>query len=168
MRERTVTISSLSKTYSCTGWRIGWAIAPAERTNAIRKVHDFLTVGAPAPLQAAAAVGMAFDADYYNHFMLDYKARRDYMCQALIEAGFKFAVPEGAYYIFADFTELSDLPDVEFAKWLAKEVGVASVPGSSFYHDPALGRRYTRFAFCKRRETLEAAVERLANLRAQV
>ena len=168
MRERTVTISSLSKTWSCTGWRMGWAIAPQEETNAIRKVHDFLTVGAPAPLQTAAALGMAFDADYYNHFMLDYKARRDYLCGALLEAGFKFSIPEGAYYAFADFSDLSDMNDVDFAKWMASDIGVATVPGSSFFHEASLGRKYVRFAFCKRQETLERAVERLSELRAAV
>jgi aminotransferase len=103
MRERTVTISSLSKTFSCTGWRIGYAIAPQAQANAIRKVHDFLTVGAPAPLQAAAAVGYSFDAEYYNRFTAEYKERRDYLSTVLRDVGFTFSVPEGAYYIFADF-----------------------------------------------------------------
>jgi aminotransferase len=168
MRERTVTISGLSKTFSCTGWRLGYAIAPAEQTGAIRKVHDFLTVGAPAPLQAAGAVGLAFDADYYNHMALDYRKRRETLVSALSEAGFRFTVPEGAYYVLADFSELSDLGDTEFATWMAREVGVATVPGSSFYHDRALGRNLVRFAFCKREETLERAAERLAGLRARV
>jgi aspartate/methionine/tyrosine aminotransferase len=168
MRERTVTISGLSKTFSCTGWRIGYAIAPAEQSLAIRKVHDFLTVGAPAPLQAAGAVGMAFGADYYNQMALEYRARRDIIVNALEEAGFRFAVPEGAYYVLADFSDLSSLPDDEFARWLTREIGVAPVPGSSFYHDPALGRHLVRFAFCKKLETLERAGERLANVRAHV
>ena len=168
MRERTVTISGLSKTFSCTGWRLGYAIAPAEQSQAIRKVHDFLTVGAPAPLQAAGAVGMAFGPDYYNHIALDYRARRDVIVHALEEAGFTFSIPEGAYYVLADFSELSTLPDDEFARWLTREIGVAPVPGSSFYHDPALGRKLVRFAFCKKLETLERAGERLANVRAHV
>ena len=168
MRERTVTISGLSKTFSCTGWRLGYAIAPAEQSQAIRKVHDFLTVGAPAPLQAAGAVGMAFGPDYYNHVALEYRARRDVIVRALEEAGFKFSIPEGAYYVLVDFSELSSLPDDEFARWLTREIGVAPVPGSSFYHDPALGRRLVRFAFCKKLETLERAGERLANVRASV
>ncbi len=168
MRERTVTISSLSKTWSCTGWRIGWAIAPPRETNAIRKVHDFLTVGAPAPLQTAAAVGMAFDADYYNHFMLSYRERRDYLSPALLDAGFTFTVPEGAYYLFADFSAISDLDDVSFARWMAKEVGIATVPGSSFFHKAELGRKYVRFAFCKKHETLERAIERLSELKSLV
>ena len=166
MRERTITISGLSKTFSCTGWRLGYAIAPEEETRAIRKVHDFLTVGAPAPLQAAGAVGMAFDADYYNRLALDYRARRDLLCGALADAGFTFTVPEGAYYVLAGFSAISELGDVEFALWLASEVGVVPVPGSSFYHKRALGRGLVRFAFCKKTATLEAAVERLAGLRA--
>ena len=168
MRERTVTISGLSKTFSCTGWRLGYAIAPPALTGAIRKVHDFLTVGAPAPLQAAGAVGMAFDADYYNHLSLDYRARRDLMCGALAEAGFTFSVPEGAYYVLAGFSALGDQSDTDFARWLAQEGGVATVPGSSFFHKRGLGRGYVRFAFCKKLETLERAAERLAGLRAQV
>ncbi|CAA9299877.1 MAG: Aspartate aminotransferase [uncultured Gemmatimonadaceae bacterium] len=168
MRERTITVSGLSKTFSCTGWRLGYAIAPEEETRAIRKVHDFLTVGAPAPLQAAGAVGMAFDADYYNHLALDYRARRDLLCGALGDAGFTFAVPEGAYYVLAGFSAISELGDVEFAKWLASEVGVVPVPGSSFYHKRSLGRGIVRFAFCKKLETLERAAERLAGLAARV
>jgi aminotransferase len=168
MRERTVTISGLSKTFSCTGWRLGYSIAPFEFTSPIRKVHDFLTVGAPAPLQAAGAVGMAFDADYYNHIALDYRARRDMMVAALNEGGFRFSAPEGAYYILADFSELSDLRGLEFALWLAKEVGVATVPGTSFYSKPKMGETLTRFAFCKKSETLERAAERLASISAKV
>jgi aspartate/methionine/tyrosine aminotransferase len=168
MRERTVTISGLSKTFSCTGWRIGYAIAPAEQTQAIRKVHDFLTVGAPAPLQAAGAVGLAFGPDYFNQLSLEYRARRDVIVQALEEGGFRFSVPQGAYYVLTDFSDLSALPDDEFARWMTREIGVAPVPGSSFYHDPALGRRMVRFAFCKKLETLERAGERLANVRAHV
>ena len=168
MRERTVTISGLSKTFSCTGWRLGYAIAPARQSTGIRKVHDFLTVGAPAPLQAAGAVGLAFDADYYNHLALDYRARRDLLCGALAEAGFKFSIPEGAYYVLADFSELGEGDDTRFAHWLAEEVGVATVPGSGFYGDRSRGRSVIRFAFCKRLETLERAAERLVEVRARV
>jgi aminotransferase len=164
MRERTITISSLSKTYSCTGWRIGWIVAPPKQTGPIRKVHDFLTVGAPAPLQAAAAVGFAFDADYYNHFMQDYKARRECLAGILRDVGFTFSVPEGAYYIFADYTGLSDLDDVTFAKWMAQEVGVATVPGSSFYANRSDGHGLLRFAFCKKFDTLKRAEQRLRTL----
>ena len=168
MRERTVTISGLSKTFSCTGWRLGYAIAPEAQSVAIRKVHDFLTVGAPAPLQAAAAVAMRFDADYYNQLARDYRERRDLLAGALTEAGFLFSLPQGAYYILADFSALSDTPDDLFAKWMTADVGVATVPGSSFYGDGDLGRRFVRFAFCKKTETLARAAERLATLRAKV
>jgi aspartate/methionine/tyrosine aminotransferase len=168
MRERTVTISGLSKTFSCTGWRLGYAIAPFEMSSPIRKVHDFLTVGAPAPLQTAGAIGMAFGPEYYNEMAREYRERRDTMVAALDEAGFKFCAPEGAYYILADSTGISDLRGVEFAMWLAKEVGVATVPGTSFYHDPKLGETVTRFAFCKKKETLDRAAERLVGITAKV
>jgi aspartate/methionine/tyrosine aminotransferase len=165
MRERTIVISGLSKTFSCTGWRLGYAVAPELQTSAIRKVHDFLTVGAPAPLQAAGAVGMAFDADYYNHMALDYRSRRHILVESLADAGFTFSIPEGAYYILADFSALSDKDDVAFAKWLAEEVGVATVPGSSFYHHKELGAKQVRFAFCKKFETLKRAAGRLERLK---
>ena len=169
MRERTVTISGLSKTFSCTGWRLGYAIAPERESVAIRKVHDFLTVGAPAPLQAAAAVGMSFDADYYNHLSLDYRTRRDALLPVLADAGFKFSTPEGAYYVLTDFSGLSDKDDTTFAKWMAAEIGVAGVPGSSFYSaGSGRGRNMIRFAFCKKQETLDHAAERLAGLTARV
>jgi len=165
MRERTVTISGLSKTFSCTGWRLGYAIAPRELTNAIRKVHDFLTVGASAPLQAAGAVGMAFDADYYNHLQLAYKQRRDVMMTALIKAGFSCGVPDGAYYVLADFSAIDPgRSDRDFAVWLAETIGVATVPGTSFYGDPGRGTSSVRFAFCKTFETLGRAAERLDQL----
>ena len=169
MADRTVTISSLSKTFSITGWRIGYAIAHPDRTAAIRKVHDFLTVGAPAPLQQAAAIGYAFDDSYFRKLSADYQARRDYLGAALRQSGFRFAEPQGAYYFLADFTELSSDDDVTFAKWMTKEIGVATVPGSSFYRPGAReGRRYVRFAFCKQQATLERAVERLDRIRAMV
>src|SRR5687768_12536941 len=164
MRERTITISSLSKTFSITGWRLGYAVAPPKQTAAIRKVHDFLTVGAPAPLQAAGAIGFAFDADYFNHLALDYKARLHMLAPVLQEVGFRFTMPEGAYYIFADFSEISKKDDVSFAKWMAEDVGVATVPGSSFYHDKKHGAKYVRFAFCKKFETMKRAAERMADL----
>jgi aminotransferase len=165
MRERTITISSLSKTFCCTGWRLGYAIANAERTDAIRKVHDFLTVGAPAPLQHAAAIGYSFGEDYYQNLANDYKARRAFLGGALRDAGFTFAEPDGAYFFFTDFSALSKLEDVAFAEWLTKEVGIATVPGSSFYRPGSReARTYTRFAFCKKHETLEKAVDRLRRL----
>ena len=167
MAERTVTISGHSKTFACTGWRLGYAIAPPKETTAIRKVHDFLTVGAPAPLQQAAAAGMAFGAEYYNTMAQEYRARRDVIVEGLTEAGFAFSVPEGAYYIMADFSALSDLDDTKFSRWLATEIGVAPVPGSSFYHDGG-GKTIVRFAVCKQLSTLEKASERLATIRARV
>ncbi|MDB4881065.1 MAG: aminotransferase class [Gemmatimonadetes bacterium] len=164
MRERTITISSLSKTFSCTGWRLGYAIAPAAQTAAIRKVHDFLTVGAPAPLQAAGAIGFAFDADYFNHLAADYRARRDILMPVLREVGFRFEVPEGAYYIFADFSQISSDDDVTFARWMTREIGVATVPGSSFFSDKKDGRKYVRFAFCKKFDTLQRAARCLRTI----
>lgn len=169
MRERTVTTSSLSKTFSITGWRLGYAIASPERSGAIRKVHDFLTVGAPAPLQQAAAIGYAFPDAYYQKLSDDYRARREFLAGPLRDAGFTFTNPDGAYYFFADFSALSRDDDVTFAKWMTREIGVATVPGSSFYRPGAPGgKRFVRFAFCKKRETLEAAVERLGKLKSRV
>jgi aminotransferase len=165
MRERTITISSLSKTFSITGWRIGYAIASPARTDAIRKVHDFLTVGAPAPLQQAAAIGYSFGEEYYRAMAAQYRQRRDFLGGALRKAGFTFADPQGAYYFFADIRPLTKLDDLPFAEWLTREIGIATVPGSSFYRPGAQGgKSYTRFAFCKKMETLEQAVERLARL----
>src|SRR5687768_12140629 len=169
MRERTVTISGFSKTFSITGWRIGTIIAPADLTAAIRKVHDFLTVGAPAPLQEACATALdSFGADYYAQLAADYRVRRDTLHRALVDAGFRCTAPAGAYYILADFSALSAQDDVAYSLWLAaggtepgSGPGVAPVPGSSFFHEPALGRNLVRFAFCKRLETLTQAGERL-------
>jgi aminotransferase len=166
MAERTVTVSGASKTFSITGWRIGTIVAPAPLTDAIRKVHDFLTVGAPAPLQEGLAVAMeTLGPEYYGQLKTDYRRRRDLLCGALLNAGFRCTPPQGAYYVMADFTALSDLPDDEFAFWLTKDVGVAPVPGSSFYSPPELGRRFVRFAFCKTEEMLEEAAARLNGIR---
>lgn len=164
MRDRTVTISGLSKTFSATGWRIGWLIAPSDATGAIRKVHDFLTVGAPAPLQQGAAVAMRFPRDYYEGLVAFYDERRAFTCSFLEASGFKFTRPEGAYYVMADFSKLSDLADVAYARWLVEEIGVATVPGSSFFNNPADGSHLTRFCFCKRMETLETAARLLGAL----
>jgi aspartate/methionine/tyrosine aminotransferase len=162
MGERTVTVSGLSKTFSVTGWRVGTIVAPPDLTAAIRKVHDFLTVGAPAPLQEACAVGIEeLGEDYYREMVNGYRGRREVLLQGLRASGFDCASPEGAYYILADFSRLSDLDDTAFAHLLTREAGVTPVPGSSFFHDPALGRSLVRFVFCKRSETLEAAAERL-------
>jgi len=166
MRERTITISGASKTFSVTGWRIGTIVAPAPACDAIRKVHDFLTVGAPAPLQEGVAAGLeSLGRDYYAALMKEYRARRDIMYQALVRAGFRCTSPQGAYYILADFSALSDLPDDEFAVWLAREVGVAPVPGSSFFSRPEMGRTLVRFAFCKTEDQLREAGERLEGVR---
>ncbi len=163
MRDRTITISGASKTFSITGWRIGTIIAPPEVTGAIRKVHDFLTVGAPAPLQEAVAEALlTLGRDYYEKLAADYRARRDRLVGGLQRAGFRCTSPEGAYYVLADFTALSDLPDDRFAEWLTREVGVAPVPGSSFFSRPELGRHLVRFAFCKTAEILDEAASRLA------
>jgi aspartate/methionine/tyrosine aminotransferase len=166
MRERTVTISGLSKTYSVTGWRIGWCLAPPPLTAAIRKVHDFLTVGAPAPLQEAAAVALQSPPEYYASLADNYRKRRDYLLPALEAAGFRTFKPRGAYYIMTDISAFGAPDDVSFARSLVSGVGVAAVPGSSFYSDPAAGRQRLRFHFARRRETLEAAVKRLGSLRA--
>ena len=165
MADLTITTSGASKTFSVTGWRIGTIISPADVTGAIRKVHDFLTVGAPAPLQEAIAVGLeTLGDDYYEGLARDYRRRRDILCAGLLKAGFKCRPPQGAYYVMADFSGLSDLPDDKFAEWLTIEHGVASVPGSSFYSRPELGRKYVRFAFCKTEDMLHQAVERLQRL----
>jgi aminotransferase len=162
MAERTITISGASKTFSITGWRIGTIVAPAGPTDAIRKVHDFLTVGAPAPLQEGLATAMdALGRDYYDGMAQQYRRRRDLLHRAVVAAGFSATAPEGAYYILADFSGLSDLDDTAFAHWLARERGVASVPGSSFFSRPELGRRYVRFVFCKTDDLLEEAAARL-------
>ncbi|HEV2104789.1 MAG TPA: aminotransferase class I/II-fold pyridoxal phosphate-dependent enzyme [Candidatus Eisenbacteria bacterium] len=168
MRERTVTISGLSKTYAVTGWRIGWCLAPPPLTDAIRKVHDFLTVGAPAPLQEAAAVALALPDAYYTALAADYRARRDFLVPALAEAGFRPFTPRGAYYVMTDVSGFGFPDDVAFARWLVAEGGIAAVPGSSFYADPAAGRQRLRFHFARKRETLEAAAGRLHTIRARL
>jgi aspartate/methionine/tyrosine aminotransferase len=166
MRDRTITINALSKTYSVTGWRVGWAIAPAEATSAIRKVHDFLTVGAAAPLQEAGAAALHFPQDYYDTLAREYTARRDRLLGILSAAGFRCFKPRGAYYIMTDISVFGFPDDVAFAKYLVKEIGVAAVPGSSFYRNPADGRTHLRFTFCKTEKTFQAAAERLAKLKA--
>jgi aminotransferase len=165
MADRTVTINSVSKTFSVTGWRVGWTVGPADITSAIRKVHDFLTVGAAAPLQAAAAAALGLPGEYYQDLADRYQGRRDRLMGILQRAGFVCYEPRGAYYIMTDIAGFGFPDDVSFARHLVTEIGVASVPGSSFYSDPALGRTKVRFCFCKRDETLQAAEERLARLR---
>lgn len=166
MTERAVTINGLSKTYSVTGWRVGWAAAPPNVTSAIRKVHDFLTVGAPAPLQEAGAAALSLPPSYYGSLATSYCARRDRLIPALTEAGFHCFRPRGAYYVMTDISAFGFADDVAFTKYLVKEVGVAAVPGSSFYNDPRDGAQQVRFAFCKRADTLDEAGKRLRGLRA--
>ena len=165
MRERTITISGASKTFSITGWRIGTIVAPAGITDAIRKVHDFLTVGAPAPLQEGLAVAMeTLGRDYFEGLAVEYRERRDLLMEALDRAGFDAVAPDGAYYVLADFSRLSDLPAPEFARWLTALGGVATVPGTSFFSRPEDGLRTTRFAFCKTLDLLREASRRLQAL----
>ena len=162
MADRTVTINSVSKTFSVTGWRVGWTIAPPDITGAIRKVHDFLTVGAAAPLQAASAAALGLPDDYYTDLAAHYRGRRDRLLGILRPAGFECFSPRGAYYIMTDIASFGFPDDVAFARYLVTDVGVAAVPGSSFYRDPAAGRTKLRFCFCKKEETLAAAETRLA------
>ncbi len=165
MRDRTITINGLSKTYSVTGWRVGYTIAPPEITQAIRKVHDFLTVGAAAPLQEAGAHALRLPRTYYEKLQSDYSIRRSRLLSVLKDVGFKCFDPDGAYYIMTDISVFGYDDDVKFAHFLVKEIGVAVVPGSSFYHEPHLGRSQVRFTFCKKDETLTAAEERLQRLK---
>ncbi len=169
MAERTITINSMSKTYSVTGWRVGWAIArDPDVSDGIRRAHDFLTVGAAAPLQQAAVTALRFPPAYYRDLAAAYQARRDRMMAILAASGFRPFRPQGAYYVMADFSALSSQDDVAFARRLVAEVGVAAVPGSSFYHTQALGRSCVRFAFPKREETLARAGERLQRVGAEM
>jgi aminotransferase len=166
MRERTIIVSGFSKTFSVTGWRVGTIIAPADLTEAIRKVHDFLTVGAPAPLQDACAAGLeSLGEDYYQGMIDSYRERRSILVRALQDAGFRCQAPEGAYYILADFSDLSDEDDQTFARRLTREGGVATVPGSSFFRSEGNGKvggqNLVRFVFCKKLETLHEAAARL-------
>jgi aminotransferase len=165
MRDRTITINGMSKTFSVTGWRVGWAVAPPSISGAIRKVHDFLTVGAPAPLQEAGAAALAMPPDYFRRLAESYRARRNRLLPALGRAGFKAYVPRGAYYIMTDIRGFGFADDVSFARHLIRDLGVAVVPGSSFYNNPADGAHQVRFAFCKRDETLDEAASRLQRLR---
>ena len=165
MADRTVTISGLSKTFSVTGWRLGYCVAPAAVTSGIRKAHDFLTVGAPHPLQVAGAAAMALPQAYFDGLRDHYRQRRDLFLPYLREAGFEFRVPDGAYYVMTDVAGLSDLDDVAFVQRMIETVGVAGVPGSSFTSPKELGRTKVRFMFAKRDETLREAGERLLRVR---
>jgi aspartate/methionine/tyrosine aminotransferase len=165
MKDRTITINGLSKTYSVTGWRVGYTIAREDITTAIRKVHDFLTVGAAAPLQEAGAVALRLSPAYYEKLQATYTEKRERILGVLKDVGFKCADPDGAYYVMTDISAFGYDDDVEFAKFMVKEIGVAVVPGSSFYHDPKLGNHQVRFTFCKKDETLTKAEERLQKLK---
>jgi aminotransferase len=161
MRDRTITINSLSKTYSPTGWRVGWAIASPPLTASIRKVHDFLTVGAPHPLQEAGATALRMDRSYYQTLAREYSGRRDFLSRILEESGFRIYRPHGAYYIMTDIGHFGISDDVAFAYDLVEKFGVATVPGSSFYSRSSLGATKIRFCFPKKKETLEQAAEKL-------
>jgi aminotransferase len=165
MAERTVAINSTSKTFGVTGWRVGWAVAPADIAPAIRKVHDFLTVGAAAPLQAAAAAALTTPGKYYRELADSYRRRRDRLQSILTDAGLACFTPRGAYYIMTTIDGMGFADDVEFVRYLVTEVGVAAVPGSSFFRDTAAGRQLVRFCFCKREETFAEAETRLKRLR---
>ena len=166
MFERTISCSSLSKTYSITGWRLGYTIAPAEITERIKKVHDFLTVGAAAPLQEAVVTALNFDDSYYDEVLDLYTAKRDLFCQGLDSIGLKHNVPQGAYYVMMDISEFGYDNDLEFCEDLASKVGVGAVPGSSFFREPV--NHLIRFHFAKRDETLNAALENLKSLRDKI
>ncbi|MFI5459425.1 MAG: pyridoxal phosphate-dependent aminotransferase [Isosphaerales bacterium] len=165
MRERSVTISGMSKTYAVTGWRVGTIIAPPKLSHAFRQVHDFVSIGAAAPLQEAGALAYRFPRPYYAQLAADYQARRDRFCKVLWDVGFDFEPPEGAYYIMAGTSAFGATDDVDFTRYLVRDIGVATVPGSSFFQDKALGRPYVRFCFCKRDSTLDDAALRLRRLR---
>lgn len=167
MRGRSITINSMSKTYSVTGWRVGYAVAPPATSDAIRKMHDFITVGAPAPLQEAGAAALHMPDSYYAKIRAEYVRRRDRFLPALESAGFRCFKPRGAYYIMTDISAFGFPSDVEFARYLVKEIGVAVVPGSSFYSQPGDGSQQVRFCYSKTDATLDAAAEKLLRMRRQ-
>ncbi|MFQ5934697.1 MAG: pyridoxal phosphate-dependent aminotransferase, partial [Dehalococcoidia bacterium] len=165
MERRTVTINSASKTYSVTGWRIGWAIALDEEiSTSIRRAHDFLTVGAAAPLQEAVAGALKFPLSYYEELARAYQARRDMTLSIIGEAGFDYVAPQGAYYVMTEYPDCGIDDDLEFSKFMAESIGVTPVPGRAFYLEPARGKPFVRFAFPKKLETLEIVRERMARL----
>ena len=163
MRERTIVCNSLSKTYSITGWRLGYVIAGAEICDRVKKVHDFLTVGAAAPLMEAATVGLLFQDEYYRELADHYAHMKEVFVGGLKKLGFSFTDPQGAYYVLMDVSEFGVKDDVKFCEWLAREVGVAAVPGSSFFREDV--NHLIRFHFAKQDKTLQAAIERLSHLR---
>jgi len=165
MRDRSILVNSMSKTYSVTGWRVGWVLAPPDLTDSIRKVHDFLTVGAAAPLQQAGAMALAMPDDYYRHLSEEYVGRRDHIIASLEEAGFRCFRPGGAYYVMTDISAFNFSDDVTFVRHLIEKLGVAAVPGSSFFSQPGMGSQNVRFCFCKKYETLESARLQLLQLK---
>ena len=166
MKERTITCNSLSKTYSITGWRLGYTQANPQITDRIKKVHDFLTVGAAAPLQEAAVTGLKFGDEYYRDLQEKYTHKRDLFLRGLDSIGLSHTVPEGAYYILIDISEFGFESDLEFAEVLAQKVGVGSVPGSSFFKEPE--NRYVRLHFAKKDDTLNEALNRLSDIRKKI
>jgi len=164
MRDRTILVNSMSKTFAVTGWRVGWVLAAPDLSDSIRKVHDFLTVGAAAPLQEASAIALTFGDEYYHQLTEEYTRRRDMILPILETAGFRCFAPSGAYYVMTDISRFGFTNDVTFIRHLIETAGVAAVPGSSFYHDPAHGNQQIRFCFCKKYETLEKAGKKLLQL----
>ncbi len=165
MRERSILINSMSKTYSVTGWRVGWVLAPPDLTDSIRKVHDFLTVGAAAPLQQAGVYALSQDSAYYTRLAEEYRGRRDFLVRTLQDAGFQCFIPRGAYYVMTDISGFGFPSGEAFVQYLISEVGVAAVPGSSFYSQKSGGLQQVRFCFCKKYETLESARDQLRRLK---
>src|SRR5262249_45677295 len=164
MRERSILVNSMSKTYSVTGWRVGWVLASPDLTDSIRKVHDFLTVGAASPLQQAGVVALGLGEEYYTHLAAEYSARRDYIVSSLEGAGLRCFIPRGAYYVMADISDSEYQNDVDFVRYLIDIIGIAAVPGSSFYAQSRSGSRHVRFCFCKKYETLEKARDLICKL----
>jgi N-succinyldiaminopimelate aminotransferase len=164
MRERTITTSSFGKTFSLTGWKIGWAAAPAKLSAAVRAAHQFITFATATPLQHGAAVALAAGSDYYELLNASYRRRRDYLVRELARIGFGVRPPAGTYYVCADFTPFGFKDDVEFCRHLVEKIGVAAIPPTAFYKNKRHGKKYARFAFCKKDETLETAVARLKKL----
>jgi len=165
MRERSILVNSMSKTYSVTGWRVGWVLAPPDLSDSIRKVHDFLTVGAASPLQQAGTMALAMGDDYYTALASQYAAKRDHILKTLETAGLRCFIPRGAYYVMTDISGLGFADDVAFSRYLIEKLRVAAVPGSSFYAHPDRGRQQVRFCFCKKYETLEEARHQLLKLK---
>lgn len=165
MRDRTILVNSMSKTWAVTGWRVGWVLASPELTDSIRKVHDFLTVGAAAPLQMAGKTALELPDEYYRHLAIEYQSRRDFFLGELRSAGFRPFPPRGAYYVMCDISEFGFADDVAFVRHLIEDIGIACVPGSSFFANSQRGKQIVRFCFCKSEATLQAAAEKLRMLK---